>query len=197
MLLSTLEASKRSVAIIGGGPSLSGFDFTKLRGRGYYVIAVNNAYKVAPWADLCFFADARWWRHHKSELLNFEGSLVTSTADHKTVQHSRLVRLQREYNAPLSEDPTKVSGHDSGTMAVNLAYLMGARRIVLLGFDMTFEEGGPTHWHDEHIWPTRKTLYEDRFKPKLAAMVEVLKAKGLRVTRATNPGVPNVEYCAL
>src|SRR3972149_821520 len=42
--------------IIGGGPSLAGFDFERLRGQGR-IIAVNKAYLDAPFADILFFMD--------------------------------------------------------------------------------------------------------------------------------------------
>ena len=40
-------------------------------------------------------------------------------------------------------------GGNSGFQAINLAYLMGASRIVLLGFDMGVT-GGKLHWHADH-----------------------------------------------
>lgn len=40
------------------------------------------------------------------------------------------------------------SGGNSGFQAVNLAVMTGARRVVLLGFDMGFD--GAKHWHSDH-----------------------------------------------
>lgn len=40
------------------------------------------------------------------------------------------------------------SGGNSGFQAVNLAARTGARRVVLLGYDMG--HGGRSHWHGEH-----------------------------------------------
>jgi hypothetical protein len=41
------------------------------------------------------------------------------------------------------------TGGNSGYQAVNLAWLFGASRIVLLGFDMG-ATGGRLHWHKDH-----------------------------------------------
>jgi hypothetical protein len=41
------------------------------------------------------------------------------------------------------------TGGNSGYQAVNLAWLFGAARIVLLGFDMG-ATGGRLHWHKDH-----------------------------------------------
>jgi len=42
------------------------------------------------------------------------------------------------------------SGGNSGYQAINLAYMLGAERIILLGFDMQ-KTGGKAHWHGDHI----------------------------------------------
>lgn len=50
----------------------------------------------------------------------------------------------------LNTKPGEVnSGLNSGFQAINLAYHFGARRIVLLGYDMQ-HTGGKTHWHGDH-----------------------------------------------
>jgi hypothetical protein len=41
-------------------------------------------------------------------------------------------------------------GGNSGFQAINLAYLWGARRIVLLGFDMQPGLAGESHWFGDH-----------------------------------------------
>ena len=37
------------------------------------VIAVNDAWRLAPWADILYACDGRWWRHHKG-VPEFTGS---------------------------------------------------------------------------------------------------------------------------
>jgi len=41
------------------------------------------------------------------------------------------------------------SGGNSGYQAINLAYLLGATRIILIGFDMRWT-GGKAHWFGNH-----------------------------------------------
>ncbi len=48
-----------------------------------------------------------------------------------------------------TEQGTIYRGGNSGYQAVNLAYLLGARRILLLGFDMCIE-GKKRHWFGDH-----------------------------------------------
>jgi len=53
-------------------------------------------------------------------------------------------------NAGLSRDPGIIhQGQNSGYQAVGLAYLFGAARILLLGFDFG-RSFGKSHWHGDH-----------------------------------------------
>lgn len=45
------------------------------------------------------------------------------------------------------------TGSNSGFQAINLAALMGANPIVLMGFDMGVEPGGRTHFFGDHPTP--------------------------------------------
>jgi hypothetical protein len=50
----------------------------------------------------------------------------------------------------LAKDPTCIhQGKNSGYQAMGLAYLFGAARILLLGFDFS-RDGARTHWHGDH-----------------------------------------------
>lgn len=44
-------------------------------------------------------------------------------------------------------------GGNSGYQAINLAYLWGARAVVLLGLDCGFDPRGAVHWHGAHAAP--------------------------------------------
>lgn len=47
------------------------------------------------------------------------------------------------------EQGTVHTGHNSGFAAINLAYLLGATRIILIGYDMMLH-GGKRHWFGDH-----------------------------------------------
>lgn len=165
--------------ILGGGPSLKGFDFERVRGQGR-VIAVNNAFIKAPWADMLYFADVRWWRWNKDRLHQFPGPIYSRLAGKRNHNFGRVVHLERA-KTPLSDDPTAIGGHCSGSNALNIAYLMGATTIILLGFD-----GRPGNWHDEHQSTVDPARYDTHFRPALENMAPVLERRGVRVINA-NP----------
>ena len=51
------EWTGETAFLLGGGPSLKGFNAECLRGRR--VIAINNSWELAPWADVLYFCDEK------------------------------------------------------------------------------------------------------------------------------------------
>lgn len=50
----------------------------------------------------------------------------------------------------ISRQPDTIhTGMNSGYQAIQLAYLWGATKIILLGYDMQ-KTGGKAHWHGDH-----------------------------------------------
>lgn len=156
--------------------------------KGIYILAINDAYRIAPGADLCYFADSEWWNWHKAK-----PDFISFTGEKCSIQNSGMniedgaVHLLRNKNFPangtgLSLDPEYlVTGGNSGYQALNLAVLAGAATIILLGYDgREPAKGKPTHWFGDH--PRREpdsvfALYRKSFKDGAKA----IKAAGVRV----------------
>lgn len=128
-----------TVFVVGGGPSLLKFDFNRLDGQR--IVAINLAFTKMPFAQFCFFADNRFWDWHTEALLGFKHHVVTTARTIKP-PHPHFHRIQRSHDHSkwFSFDQDIVMGKDSGVQAINLAYHLGAQRMVLLGFDMSFKE---------------------------------------------------------
>lgn len=77
------------------------------------------------------------------------------------------------------------TGGNSGFQAINLAFLFGARRIVLLGFDMSDEAG--IHWHGAHLNglhnPNRDNF--KRWRKALGELAVDLELEGVEVVNAS------------
>lgn len=172
--------------ILGGGPSLAAVDVSALRGRGR-IIAINNAHEIAPFADLCYFADLRWFIEaypgygNCRKLESFPGPIVTRA---ERIEHERLTVLRLRYDgkAAYSRYPTTIAGWCSGANAINIAALAGADPIVLFGFDMHGR-----NWHPGHPIPPKPGIYEKHFIPSLTRMAAELARDGVTVINAT-PG---------
>ena len=53
-----------TVVCLGGGPSLHADDVAYCRGKAT-VIAINDSWRLAPWADALIASDAAWWQHYR------------------------------------------------------------------------------------------------------------------------------------
>jgi len=166
--------------LLGGGPSLKGFDANRLKGRGR-VIAINDAgLDLAPWADILYFSDGweRWYGWNRHRLDEFKGwEIVTRVR----VGDPRVRELGHKPRQAISRNPKFLSGFCSGGAAINLAYLLGARVIVLMGYDMR-----PGNWHDNHKAPPNKKQHRAKFIPHIEWMAPELEAEGVVVLN-TNP----------
>jgi hypothetical protein len=84
----------------------------------------------------------------------------------------------------LSMNPTTLClGQNSGYQAINVAVLLGARKILLLGYDMQRGEDGARHWHEDHKIPTPN--FYPKFLKHFPTMIEPLAAAGVEVWNCT------------
>lgn len=177
-----------TVVVVGGGVSLENCDLSITQGKR--VIAVNNAFRVVPWAKYLFFADRRWWDWNGADAMGFKGQIITTTQ--ATLKNAPVMRMRREYvtpgqydnETPISLDPHFLTGNDGGHMAVNLAYHLGASRIILAGFDMGFTDGR-AHHHADHPVASQEENYLKVFAPQYPNTVRFLKTRGIEVLRCT------------
>lgn len=180
-----------TVVCIGGGPSVTPEAVALAKGRAR-TIAINNSYLLAPWADLCYFADTRWWNWHKDrpEFKNFAGEKVTIEPTGLSVADPEVSMLHndnlRGETKGLSEKPNALrTGSNGGYQAINLAVLAGAKRILLLGYDMKFD-GKRSHWHAGHPEQTPEAAYR-QYAQTFASMNPQLSRLGVDVVNCT-PG---------
>lgn len=150
----------RTVVLIAGGPSLTKGQVTSVKHAYYHgeiqAIGVNDAYRLAPWVDGLYAADPPWWELHIKAVRETYIPNLYCQDEHTsrrwglrwTPGPKRGGHL--EYTG-LSFDPNRIHyGSHSGFQALNIAVLMGAKKIILLGYDMKPGAGGKMHWFGEH-----------------------------------------------
>ena len=153
--------SGQDVFIIGGGNSLreSHFDWNLLKPER--TIGVNDAYLLGPEiCKVCFFSDARFWKANEKALAKFAGLVFTCYPQLYKTKIPWLWTIHRE-NQGLWHKSVGFNGN-TGATAINLAFLFGAMRVFLLGFDMKLVAGKP-HWHDNLLTKQslNPTTYQD------------------------------------
>ncbi len=182
-------------AVILGGGTQDPEIINSIRGKAR-VIAINDAYKLAPWADILYGCDAKWWNWHNPEVDGPKGDATSFAGikvglkwnamegkyyggwDHENYPDVRA--LAATGRSGLEEAPNGLrTGANSGYQAINLACHMGATRILLLGYDMQTTATG-SHWFGEHpdgvapTWPVMLSDYPSLVKPLENKGVEVI-----------------------
>jgi hypothetical protein len=174
--------SGETVYIIGGGPSLVNFDWNQLIGKR--TIAINKAIVSYPNADVLYWTDSRIYGWYKNEIDKFKG-LKYTIRDHSSYSaDSRILRKGNAFGLEESRD-SLCHGNNSGYAAINLAYLFGVKKIVLLGYDM-HNDGKQSHYHDGYPVPaTGDNIYRDQFIPGFKVLADILKEKKVEVYNAS------------
>jgi len=170
----------QTVYLIGGGPSLRGFDWNKLRGKKS--IAINKAVSFWPEADAMYWTDGRVWTWLEKEITNYKGLKFTIRPKNYT-NDVHLLRRGKKFGLEESPD-TLAHGNNSGYAAINLAIHLGAKRIVLLGYDMG-NDGKASHFHDGY--PTNATgenIYKSQFLPGFEILKSELRGKDIQIFNA-------------
>lgn len=165
--------------IVGGGPSLRGFNYQLLRDK--HVIAVNQSIFQLPFAKWFCTMDYTWLQksrvlcenkitdtkgqafyHHPAEkvfVLAFSEPRLEEISPSRYIDH----QYEMTYDLSMFNRVVRASGYggigfswstfcagsDSGYSALQLAVVLGYKVIYLLGFDFCIS-GGMTHGHSDY-----------------------------------------------
>jgi hypothetical protein len=154
--------------LIGGGPSLKGFDFEWLKGRN--VIGCNDAYRLGPdIITLCLFGDACWFTGNKFLIDSSFAKFPSPSGLPRVVTCSQSLGQQTHIPWLYCVGREKMGLHDgnkigwnfsTGAAAINLAINLGASRIFLLGYDLGNDPKGHPHWHNHNDKPVKEFSYK-------------------------------------
>jgi hypothetical protein len=186
-----------TVVLIGGGPSLTPAQVEACRNRTdengcrVRVVAINNAYALAPFADVLYFCDDKWWQWHHKKLGEWRGEIWRLQGGLHDFGDARIKVLRNlDQHGGLSARRDGLhTGQNSGYQAIGYAVHRGAKRILLLGYDMKSDLVGgrpKTHWFGDHPGGTSPDIYRT-FLPHFDTLVKPLAALGVEVLNCT-PG---------
>ena len=138
------------VFLIGGGPSLRGFRWELLKEE--MTIGCNTAFTLGTdVCKICHFGDNKWFKVFEIELAGYAkkgGVVITSSPQLQGTRIPWLWVMGREAHG-LSMTTLGWNGN-TGASAINLALLLGAGCIYLLGFDMKMTHK-LSNWHNKVI----------------------------------------------
>lgn len=171
------------VFIVAGGPSLTNFDFNRLRGKN--VIAINKAIFYVPidkYKTISYFSDYRFMEWYKQDLIKIDCKKYTIGL---RIPKEIAITLKNSGKTGLDLRNGYVKhGGNSGYAAINLALHLGVNRIILLGYDMQ-KVGNETHFHggysdkNDRI-KANNELYK-KFAEPFASITETLREQHIEI----------------
>lgn len=179
------EFDGQTVVIVGGGPSHARVDLDLLRGRR--LIAVNSSCRrVCPIAtadDILCFSDNSWAERFPDLIGDWPGRVVTCNRRSQawlgqSVRRIDILDLTARIGV-MSDHVQASSGH----IATCLAAIMGARLVVLVGFEAQTVDGR-SHGHSDY---TQQDIpaYTERFQPGWHGLAPAFARMGVEVLNAT------------
>ena len=182
------KAIKDICFVVGGGPSLTGFDFNKL--NGYDVIAVNKAVEYVQHpkyfitTDYSYFAKASLPIERINQKVEYSYFVANMTHPYMKYQNGFVTDTRNnncysnlyKYHGVIESNQTEgfgsklnefSNGANSGHCGIQLALLAGYRKIYLLGFDLNDNE--QTHFHQSYA-----QKHQNSFKLKVKGYANTL-----------------------
>jgi hypothetical protein len=177
--------SGQTVICIASGPSLNADDCEFIRSFNARKISVNNAYKVAPWADVHYSSDHDWWEEHYDDMRALcLGQFWTGYPD--GVPHSDVHCCPYDKRGRgLSMKPGVINwGGNSGYCAIGLAVQFGAKKIVLTGYDQQ-DKTGQGHYDGNHPDNIRKLFNFPMWRERFGEMAKDAEKHGIQIINAS------------
>lgn len=179
--------------ILGGGPSLTtqfkipeeivkGVLSRELPPSAYspylsaihdkHVIGVNGAFRIGNWIDIVTFGDKSWFIQNRKLLLQFPKIKVAffDEVEQREFIYDGVKYVPRHGGCPsgITNRNNAISWNkNTGFASINLAYHLGVKRIILVGFDMDLDSSGKHHWHGlyrKNGAPPKKLPFERHLK---------------------------------
>ena len=117
-----------------------------------HVIGVNMAYQLGDWIDIVFFGDKGFFLKNKEGLGGLNNIRVGCVPRVKDIDWIKYTSKDKDKTKGITTSPNKIAWNgNSGGAAINLAVQLGAKQIILLGFDMNVNEDNRQWWHQEYV----------------------------------------------
>lgn len=160
----------QEVFVVGGAESLKKFNWDLL--KPLRTIGCNDAYLHG--TDICIFGDKRWFDLHQKRLAEYNGIVFTNCPQVQKSKIPWLWCIGREMKG-LHNGALGWNGN-TGASAINLALILGAAKIYLLGFDMKLSVNGESNWHKNNLNKPNAGVYSG-FLKKFKCVAENLRKK--------------------
>ena len=139
---------------------------------------------MAPWANILYACDGEWWDVY------IEEAKAKCTGEFWTYDPNAATRYDIKniygdtHGIGLGKNGIIHTGGNGGYQAINLAYLLGAKKIILLGFDMQRTEK-KSHWHGDHPRNLNRTSDMNGWIKNFCRLALDLRDESIKVINAS------------
>lgn len=195
------DATGGVVVCVATGPSLKQSDVDYVRGKAT-VVAVNDAHRMAPWAHVLYSSDRYWWAYYHG-VPSFKGikAGIEFSPKRKPLELLKLapemfiLRQTGHDGIETAPDGLRTGAQGSGGAAVNLAVHLGAKRIILLGYDCG-TPGSKRHFFGDHPRGLSNMSQFPHWRRAFDTMAQPLKDLGIDVVNCSLSTAINAFPCA-
>lgn len=180
MKIPVLYNSNQWAVLVATGPSLTEavVDCIYEYRSQLVLFGCNDAYRMFPCLNVHYACDPQWWdKHYKNcRLLPAQ----KWTQDEDIAKKYNLNYVEGKFDDGFSTNSQFINlGSNSGYQQLGLAYLMGIRKAILIGYNMQLGPRGERHFFGNHPAGLRNTenyaafvqAYRHAVKPSLGLTV--------------------------
>lgn len=171
-----------TIICAASGPSLTAEQAATC--QGFDVLAVANAVQLFPRARWLYASDRGWWDHYHDDVRAIYGGPCYTISGHAAHRYG-LMLLRSTSRPEYCKRVGQISnGANSGHCAMNLAAHLGARRIVLIGYDFA-HSGGRAHFFGDHPEGMRNASNPALWLANMAKLAPGLAQAGIEVVNCS------------
>lgn len=161
-----IKYENKSAILFATGPSLTEEVVETIRPYKdkFVMFGCNDAYTIVDFLDEHYACDNNWWSHNGEKFREVRPELSSwSQAVDTVLEPFNVTHIDGAHKEKLSTNNAFIHyGSNSGFQTLNLAYLMGIRRFLLVGYNMRMV-GGKKHFFGDHPAPLNKSSPYNQF----------------------------------
>ena len=188
------EYRNKPAILIATGPSLTEGVVETIRKykNDYIIFGCNDSYALVDFLDVHYACDLRWWDHHHEIVEDLRPGLRKITQDEAAAKKYNLELIKGKYQPKLSVDPNHIHyGSNSGYQLLNLAFLMGCNKFILVGYNMQ-KVANKAHFFGDHPKPMKSNSPYTKFVSAFETIQKEIKPFIVNCT--PNSALKNFRY---
>ena len=189
-IISNIRRSCRGhdIYIVGGGSSLTNFDFSLLDNKK--VIAINESAKLIKNPVAILWTDTIWGSTNSDFLYNsgcprfriINSNIANTYIEKNVLTEGGSYVLACKSEIGLDRDELFVSGNNTGAYALNFCHKLNPKRIFLLGYDLrTNIKTRKSNFHDKYTLSATDEIYKKLFLKSTQSIVDDMIGDGIEI----------------